>query len=376
MKNVKRTIPTILFLVAIVTPAAQALEVNLPGVSIDTNGLSVGDVSITEGHVEIEKSRSSAGEGTEIININNSRTDLSGSDMVAARISRSDFSRSNLSSSNYRSAQIVDSDFSRATLNGSIMQAARISRSNFSRSKISGVNLYRAKISGADFSRSNFDGSDLSGVVFENTDLSRASFVGACLYGARFINSNFSRANFTNAVLTESINTNSDFARAVMQDVDRESSCGNRRTKQSSVEVVDISRAVITTAGSILKVLSEGENSSISLTINFALDSDQLDGKAREQILEISAALSSQDLQDTAILIEGHTDSTGQVDYNQDLSFRRAVKVKSVLVNQYGIESDRLTIEGLGQSQPIASNSSSQGRALNRRVTLVNRGQL
>lgn len=69
------------------------------------------------------------------------------------------------------------------------------------------------------------------------------------------------------------------------------------------------------------------------------------------------------------LVIAGHTDSQGGDDHNQDLSNRRAHAVVAWLV-QHGIAEDRLLAEGHGESQPVASNDSAEGRALNRRVEL------
>jgi OmpA-OmpF porin, OOP family len=70
------------------------------------------------------------------------------------------------------------------------------------------------------------------------------------------------------------------------------------------------------------------------------------------------------------VLIEGHTDSTGSVEYNLDLSRRRADAVRSYLVGR-GIAPTRVVIEGYGLSRPIASNDTVAGRQQNRRVEIV-----
>ncbi len=70
------------------------------------------------------------------------------------------------------------------------------------------------------------------------------------------------------------------------------------------------------------------------------------------------------------ILIEGHTDSVGSDDYNQKLSERRSQSVKKYLVSK-GVESQRMTAMGFGESRPIASNESEEGRSKNRRVELT-----
>lgn len=70
------------------------------------------------------------------------------------------------------------------------------------------------------------------------------------------------------------------------------------------------------------------------------------------------------------VLIEGYTDNVGSDDYNQGLSQRRADAVKSYLSGQ-GVGIVRLTSLGKGESDPVADNSSSEGRQLNRRVEVV-----
>ncbi len=67
-------------------------------------------------------------------------------------------------------------------------------------------------------------------------------------------------------------------------------------------------------------------------------------------------------------IIEGHTDTSGEESYNLDLSNRRARAVKDVLVNDYQINPERLNTAGVGSSAPLESNTTSGGRAYNRRV--------
>jgi OmpA-OmpF porin, OOP family len=69
------------------------------------------------------------------------------------------------------------------------------------------------------------------------------------------------------------------------------------------------------------------------------------------------------------IIAVGHTDSIGTVKYNQRLSVRRAEAVKAYLVSK-GIEKNRVYTEGKGESQPVADNKTSEGRAKNRRVEI------
>jgi OOP family OmpA-OmpF porin len=72
--------------------------------------------------------------------------------------------------------------------------------------------------------------------------------------------------------------------------------------------------------------------------------------------------------------IEGHTDSTGSIQLNQQLSQSRADAVKNYLV-QKGIDPVRLNASGYGSSRPIVSNASPEGRRKNRRVELKLEGE-
>ncbi|MEL6614405.1 MAG: OmpA family protein, partial [Bacteroidota bacterium] len=70
---------------------------------------------------------------------------------------------------------------------------------------------------------------------------------------------------------------------------------------------------------------------------------------------------------DVRVRIEGHTDSDGTDATNQDLSERRAMAVKRYLT-RHGIDASRLETQGFGESQPVASNDTPEGKAMNRRV--------
>lgn len=102
--------------------------------------------------------------------------------------------------------------------------------------------------------------------------------------------------------------------------------------------------------------------------ILFSVNSAQLDPSARgtlEQFLNVV-----QEYNKTAIISQGHTDSTGSEEYNQQLSERRARSVESYLVGA-GLDPSRITALGYGESHPVADNGSESGRRQNRRVDLL-----
>ncbi len=71
------------------------------------------------------------------------------------------------------------------------------------------------------------------------------------------------------------------------------------------------------------------------------------------------------------LFIVGHTDNTGSLAGNMDLSKRRAAAVVKVLMAKHGISSDRISPKGVGPLAPMATNTTDKGRALNRRVEVV-----
>lgn len=71
------------------------------------------------------------------------------------------------------------------------------------------------------------------------------------------------------------------------------------------------------------------------------------------------------------IYVVGHTDTVGKLDYNMDLSARRAQSVVEALVAKHGIAAGRLVAKGVGPLSPVSTNATEDGRKLNRRVELV-----
>lgn len=102
--------------------------------------------------------------------------------------------------------------------------------------------------------------------------------------------------------------------------------------------------------------------------VTFGVDSSELSGQARQALNEVTAVL--REYPETRITVAGYTDSTGSEQYNQRLSERRAAAVANYLT-QGGVASQRLNRVGYGESQPVASNETEQGRAQNRRVEIT-----
>lgn len=105
------------------------------------------------------------------------------------------------------------------------------------------------------------------------------------------------------------------------------------------------------------------------LTNSFAFDSAELSDESR-QLLD-AIVLVEQDA-DSMLLVEGHTDSVGTEAYNQGLSERRAGVVYDYLVAA-GIDASRVTTRGFGETRPISTNQTPEGRADNRRTEVLKR---
>ena len=115
------------------------------------------------------------------------------------------------------------------------------------------------------------------------------------------------------------------------------------------------------------------EKREVNLEVNFANDSDVVPEAYYGEIKEVADFMQEYPLSN--VVIEGHTDDRGAASYNESLSDRRAKNVAAVLVREFGISAERVSAKGYGESQPIASNDTPQGRAANRRVVAVVSGQ-
>jgi outer membrane protein OmpA-like peptidoglycan-associated protein len=122
--------------------------------------------------------------------------------------------------------------------------------------------------------------------------------------------------------------------------------------------------------GTGVSVTRIGDNITLNLPsgITFASDSADLNAQFFNVLDGVNLVLKEYDK--TVIEVAGHTDSTGTDQYNQALSERRAQSVASYLAS-HGVKSQRLITIGAGESRPLASNDTDQGRSANRRVELT-----
>ena len=122
--------------------------------------------------------------------------------------------------------------------------------------------------------------------------------------------------------------------------------------------------------GTGVSVTRMGDNITLNMpsSITFALNSSDLNAQFYNALDGVSMVL--KEYNKTVIEVAGHTDSSGSDQYNQALSERRAQAVSSYL-SSHGVQAQRLMPVGAGETHPVASNDSEQGRATNRRVEIT-----
>jgi len=115
------------------------------------------------------------------------------------------------------------------------------------------------------------------------------------------------------------------------------------------------------------QLLTDGKFSTTGILFNSG--SDQIKPESYGVLKQIADAL----LQDTSLNLNiiGHTDDDGDAENNMMLSEQRAQSVKNILVSQFEIDQDRLQTQGKGESEPIDNNSTTEGKANNRRVEFI-----
>lgn len=122
--------------------------------------------------------------------------------------------------------------------------------------------------------------------------------------------------------------------------------------------------------GTGVSVVRNGDNITLSMpgNVTFASDSSDLSPGFYSVLNSVGTVLA--EFEQTVVEVAGHTDSTGSDSYNQSLSERRADSVSAYLSGQ-GVISQRVITLGMGESRPIANNSSDSGRQANRRVEIT-----
>lgn len=158
-------------------------------------------------------------------------------------------------------------------------------------------------------------------------------------------------------------------ARAAAQaDADK----ARKAAEQAESEKADLRAKLLAQLNTILQTRDSARGLIVNMSdVLFDTGSYTLKPGAREKLAKISGIVLAHP--GLSLQIEGHTDSVGSDEYNQQLSDRRAGSVQEFLVQQ-GVAAGTVTAVGFGKMEPVASNDTAEGRQLNRRVELVVNG--
>lgn len=128
-------------------------------------------------------------------------------------------------------------------------------------------------------------------------------------------------------------------------------------------------RTPVRTAAPVVAPAVAQATPSLQLNILFDTDKSNIKPAYTSEIDRAAAFLAN--YPNMHAIIEGHTDSQGAAVYNQRLSQRRAEAVRTALINQHGVNANRLSAIGYGEDRPVADNATAQGRSDNRRVIVT-----
>ena len=122
--------------------------------------------------------------------------------------------------------------------------------------------------------------------------------------------------------------------------------------------------------GTGVSVTRVGDSIVLNMPSNITFDTNKADVKPQFYNTLNSVSLVFKEFKQTLINVTGHTDSSGDANYNFDLSRRRAAAVAQYLSAQQ-LDTNRFSVEGHGASDPVASNATASGKAQNRRVEIT-----
>ncbi len=137
--------------------------------------------------------------------------------------------------------------------------------------------------------------------------------------------------------------------------------------QQLDAQAAELDRDI---ANDRVRIVNEGNQLRVTMPegILFATDSAAVQPGIQNDLFTVADSVNK--YPNTRVEVIGHTDNTGSASYNQDLSERRAAAVAAIL-RSGGVAGGRLRSFGLGEDQPVASNLTPDGRALNRRVEIL-----
>ena len=176
----------------------------------------------------------------------------------------------------------------------------------------------------------------------------------------------------------EQMREQAEAARAAALAAQQQAQADAEKARQAAEEAIrqkeEVRQRLLSQLNQVLETKDTPRGLVVSMPdVLFATNQYNLKPAARESLARIAGIILA--YPDLRLEIEGHTDSTGTEEYNQVLSEKRAGTVRDYLVDK-GVGIDTVIARGLGESDPVASNDTSAGRKLNRRVELIVSGEV
>ncbi|QTR48926.1 pentapeptide repeat-containing protein [Candidatus Thiothrix anitrata] len=292
------------------------------------------------------------------------RSKLSDVKFIGKNLQKADFKYAELNNIDFSNSDLRGADFSHAKLRNVSFQGSNLDGANLSNTKLFNANLQQTSVSNTLFAYAEFDdGSDLRGVDFSSAQMRYAKMLSVN-YGQ----------------VTETIHTDKHRQGQEPQQENESQLIYAKHIEETLPAETQESEPQLISSKHIEEALTPKTNDSgeveqpafINLSIQFEFNSSDVKPGSVVQLAELAKALQSDALNQADILIEGHTDDIGSEAYNRTLSERRATSVYTILSQDFGVPFHRLKPIGFGKSRPIADNISEEGRAQNRRVTIVN----
>ena len=119
-----------------------------------------------------------------------------------------------------------------------------------------------------------------------------------------------------------------------------------------------------------IEILENDQEGTAKIKVEFAVDSYEIRPEAQGILMELGEAMSDNRMEEWKFIINGHTDSDGEEQYNLRLSFQRARSVRDFLSSHFGFNGNKLKIRGFGEYLPLVDNTSDMNKQINRRVEI------
>lgn len=163
-------------------------------------------------------------------------------------------------------------------------------------------------------------------------------------------------------------------ARQAAEDAARQREVAERQTQEAIQQKEEMRARLLAQLNQVLQTRDSARGLIVSMPdVLFDFNKHTLKPEARERLARISGIVLA--YPDLKLQVEGYTDSIGSAEYNQTLSEKRAEAVRDYLVSS-GVSMNSVAAVGMGKSDPVADNSTSAGRKLNRRVEMIVSGDV